>query len=510
MLAIMTAIFTLMSLWTPLRLDDNVFLSIYREMNNGSDVFSWRALIDSWINNRLYDNARISNFVAPLSTIVEPWCSIFPCFAGLSCTAMILLTARLTGIKRNPALALALAWMAIVVLLPWRNAIFVRDYMLNYPFSAVISLSFVMLICADGGQRIKHPAWFAVTLACAVLLGSWHEGFSIPVCAGLGVWCLTKRAHMPRQWWAVTIVLGLTTLLFLYCPGMLQRLNDQFGKTSQDHLFKLIFDLAVPAFTVAFIIVGLLKKSTRAKLMRDLNTPVTIVMLTATIMGSVMSVGVQHTPRMSFFPILCSIIVLGRLMQNRISRIKANSSTFIISIVILLCTAQGCYACVWQYRLKKEYDIVERLMLDSPHGTAFYDFYRPEDVSPLTLYYPSRTQWVDGWAFYTFDLTHGYGEDHQNQRNHAVVPVALRHPCGLSISGNDSIFTDKHNIWSMNMPKFKTGEYIWSNIEMKDGTTHRGVATVVMRFVSEDGDTLLYINPLRHNPAEITAIELYN
>lgn len=508
-LIIMTVIFTLMSAWTPLWLDDNMFISIYREMNGGSDAFSWQALIDSWLNNRLYDNARMSNFCSPLSTVIEPWCSIFPVLAGLSCTAMAVLVAVLGGVRRNSATALALVWIAIVALLPWRNSLFVRDYVLNYPFSAVIAFVFACAMCAGHGERVKHPLWFCGTLLCATLLGAWHEGFAIPIGAGMGVWALTRRMRMPWQWWVCLVVLGVSTLLIFYCPGMLGRMEDQVGKPNISELYKNLFDASVPLVTMVALALGLCLKKYRARTAGLFRAPVTIVVVTALVVSFVMSISVQHTPRMSFFPILCSIILWMRWLQKGIADLKAKTSAVIIATCTALCTAQGVVACTWQYRLKTEFDIVERMMIESPTGTAFYDVYKPADVPVWTLYFPSRTQWVEAWAFFTFDLARGCDPDLGSTRQHTVVPTALKHPKGYSVSADSTIFTDGHNLWSKNIRNIRTGNYGTIDVIFKDNSRRQGIATGIERFVSLDGDTLLYLMPYKTDASQITSVTIH-
>lgn len=509
MLAVMTVIFTLMSLWTPLRLDDNVFLYIYRGFNGGSDAFSWQALFDSWANNRLYDNARLANAMSPVSTVTAPWCTLFPFVAGAACTAMVWFTARYTGIKRNRAVALAIVWLAVVAVVPWRNCLFVRDYVLNYQFSAVIYFVFLGALCAGQGQRLRNPLWFAGTLLCGILLGGWHEGFAIPAACGMGVWALLHRLRMPWQWWVIAVGLGVSTIGFLYCPGMLKRMVMQVGKSGVQDVVKTLIDSLLPIVTLLALVAGMCRKRWREFIIERLNGQFMVIIVTSLIVGLLMSHAAMHTARMSMLSILCSIIVWGRLLHDRIENLGRTPALIISIACAMLCTAQGIAACVWQYRLKKEYDKVERMMIESPTGTAFYNIYHPSDIPKYTLYFPSRDQWVHGWCYYTFDLAQDCDIDKGCTRQHSVVPTALKHPKGHAFPESSNYYTDGTNIWCKNIPTYNTAAYSTLNIMLKDSTDLPPVVTLVERFVSLDGDTLLYIYPYQNlNPEEIHSINL--
>lgn len=85
----------LMQYFTPVMVDDLVFVAQYLAANDGDGSFSLDALRRFALYNRLHDNFRIANMLAPFSTVISPWKELFPVFTGLAGAAMLWLSARL-------------------------------------------------------------------------------------------------------------------------------------------------------------------------------------------------------------------------------------------------------------------------------------------------------------------------------------------------------------------------------------------------------------------------------
>lgn len=501
MLVIMTLVFSLMVLWTPIRIDDFVFMGYYHKFGGG-DSFSWQGMLDYWLHCREVENARFANFCAPFTTLFEPWITIFPYLSGLVCTAVIVISMKLTGIRRNPATVLALMWLAQVFLLPWNDNLFVRDYILNYPYSAFFGLLFIYGMCTDGGNKLRKPLYFFAILICGLLAAGWHEGLAIPILAGMGVWALSQRLRMSWQWWVIMICFGVVTFAVFICPSMILRMSQNVGTGNYMSLWKVLIKLFPATLAILVTATGMCIKQTRPILKRLFVNPSGIVIFTAMIVAFVICIFTTYTNRMAYFPILFAIIFYGQLFKPYIERFKSKTSLIISIVCAAICTAQGIAACVWEYRIKVQHDIAFPLMLSSPTGTAFYDVYLYDDIPAYTLYFPSRKLWVDSWAYIAIDQNYG------SNPHHMLVPTELRHPKGRKVSADGKIFSTGKNIWSVNIPELRKSLQCKISYKMHDGEIKSAIATPIYHFISEDGDSLLLYRPYYIDISQIDSVKI--
>lgn len=503
MLLTMTTIFTLMALWTPVRIDDFVFMGYYHKFGGG-DTLSWQGMLDFWLHCRQVENARFANFFTPFTTLFEPWRTIFPYLSGLVCTAVIVLSLRLTGIRRNPAVALAIMWIAQVVLLPWFDNLFVRDYTLNYQYSAVLGLLFIGSMCSKGGDNIRKPRWFIFTMICGLLTAGWHEGLALPLGSGMLVWALSRRLRMSWQWWTIMICFGIVAFGVFLCPAMFNRVSENVGIDNNSSHIKVLIKL-FPASSAVFVTaVGMCFKRSRSALKKMFADPVMIVVFTVIISAIMICEITFFTNRMAYFPNLFAIIYFGILLKPYIERLGTRTSVIVTVLFASLCSAQGIASCVWQHRLKVQHDIAFPLMLSSPTGTAFYDVYLFDDIPAYTLYFPSRSLWVDSWVYVAIDQNYG------SNPHHVLVPTELRHPKGRQVSADGTMFSTGKNLWSTNIPELRNSIKCKVSYKMSDGEIKREVLTPIYHFISEDGDSLVLYRPYHINISQVDSVEIVN
>lgn len=148
---------------------------------------------------------------------------------------------KLSGIKRDCyGVAMLIFWICSLILLPWRNSIMVNDYLLNYLFSSLFILGFLLLLSRAYDHRLGAVS-MAGGLVVAIAAGWFHEGFSVPLCGAIGLFAISRKFRMPWQWWVLTVAFGLSTLFVLLAPGILGRADREFNVYTLSDRIKVSF-----------------------------------------------------------------------------------------------------------------------------------------------------------------------------------------------------------------------------------------------------------------------------
>lgn len=415
---------------SPLQIEDYVFRFAYLDCNGGDSGFSLRSLWDYRNLIAAHDNARLANVMAPFSSLFQPWKYLFPWLTGAAVAAIVWLATRLaTGkIQNGPEIAskaaasrqnsvvyaLSIVWLAVMTLLPWRNELFVADFALNYVWGALINLGFAAVVLSYA--RSGRGFWAVAILALISAL--WHEGFCLPVLAGLlAATFVTPLRHDTRWWITGFFCLALCIANFI-TPGMLARLHAEAGAGGGGHILR---DYLPVAIAIAIILALCCFRAGRQLMRKLYKDPVFLTFAVAGICGCIFSLTVSHSPRMAFFPTLCGIIVIMRVAAAamtekpgwmkifRAAGIVAGICALVLSGIVLK----------WQWHFHTQYREIERQMEQSGNGTVFYDLTMPEEVPGVAMGYPSS-------ALYTVYFNYWAKMQEAGGRMLAVVPTALR------------------------------------------------------------------------------------
>lgn len=484
-LASSALICALMSLFTPLQLDDYQFIGVWHELTGGSDSFSWGTWADFIDTIRRNDNMRLSNVLSPISTLFNPWRSLFPWLSGLIYALVIVMSMKLGGVTRQRGFWAAVTWALMVLFLPWRNQLFVRDYMLNYLWSAGATLFAVILALRTLERRGFLPA-----LIMAVIAGWWHEGFALPVVAGMAVLTVLRRFHTGWRWLTVMTVYGVVGLGVFICPGMIARISLEFTtEPALSAIGRRIISLSLVGLAVCVSLVYVFMRHRRI-----FSSPAFVVIFTAMIVSTIIALSARPSDRTTFFPELCAIIVLLTVFSP--VSVKPRLAAVAGTVTWALCTAQGIWAVTWQHRLFVENGKIMALF-DGKAGTVFYDTILPEEVPFSTLKFPARTLWLEPFAYRCLDnVLEGEGA--------VVVPTDLR-------EASDSM--------SVRLPGDlgvrRTGNALWLpgdadepeavSVTMSDGSVQK-IISITHRFVTERGDSLIYLKILNTPVPDIVAV----
>lgn len=489
LLLIAALIYSLISLWTYPQVDDLMFIYRYLVNNDYSQDFTWKGIIDGALLTREIDNSRLCNFLAVFSTLFSPTKEIFPFLNGAVVALMIYFTTRIWGMKNN-WVATAVAWFLILILLPWRNALFTHDYALNYPFSAVINIIFFYCILKFEDTR-KFSFWFFPALLFAIIAGAWSESFTASACFGLYSYALillfdkSKQKPSP-QFWVLLLTYTAIGLLITFSPGVMNRADSEFSNSSYYPLYKRIIYQA-PSF-IGFVVIIL--SCFTGKIRKAFNNPYFIILMGTAVFSTLLSLTVQPQSRTAFWPAYCTIIYLGILYRENIIRwfgkrwMKALGATLLI-----FCIANGIYNAEAQYRLYKVNQKIESELKKSPSGTAFVDILFPYDFPIYSLYLMSKGAWIQNFHIDYYELV--------NQKKLlAVVPTSLKTPENGKecVSRDGRFFRTGNAIWTA-IPNEKLQNYDEDNFSLilNNGKHVRYVLAQLREFTALDGKKYSYI-----------------
>lgn len=430
-LLLIAFLYALMSYWTPLAYDDWMFMAVWRDVN-GDRPLSLTALYDFWREIRQYDNGRIANTLAPLSSMISPWKELFPVITGILAAGIIAFTSFFS-FRKVSAFFLSICWVAVFFLLPWRNSIFVADYSLNYIWAAVITMAFMLYVvkCEKTGWNIYN---FLLVLILAFLAGGWHEGFAVSTLAGFFIYTLVKR-KFSAQWYITGIFYAAVTIAFYLCPGMLLRTETQLGvKMTGGNLIKLCFDFLPLILLAGLILITALVPSLRRLLRQAWQNCWFVIGLGIVIVGTLLSVLFTHFPRSAFWPDLNAIIMIFILTKPIWEKLaKSAFGSYVALLSIGACLVPMTYALVWQRKLWQESEVILSKMQKSESGTVYHDIIKSSDVPPLTLKLTNFPAWVTDFHYTT--LREYYGKPFV-----AVVPSMLEKAeiskDGIRLEGN--------------------------------------------------------------------------
>ncbi len=499
----------LMQFLTPLMCDDLAFMAQYLACNDGDPDFSLRALIDSALYNRAHHNFRIANTLAPFSTLFSPWKEIFPILTGLASAAIVWLSAALAAGKTPGWRATAVIWLFIMLFLPMRGGMFLRDFSLNYIYATAIWLASVCWFIRLENAGTRNPGSVAGALLLAALAGGWHEGPGLTIIAGMAAYALIRlatRRGVSSLWLCAIAAYAASIAAFLYCPGMLDRAGREIGTPSPAPLLYKIYDALMPILLAATLAAALLFKRSRKRLAALAADPAFAVFAVSALAGALLSSVILPNQRAALWPQLAAIIALFRFWKPLLERAPRRLSAVAAAAALVLCALHAAHSLSWQLRFHDEERRVMALYEASPTGAVFADVTMPEDVPPTTLSYPSKLLWTNALHYHQFRFLHP-------DKPLAVLPLALRD----ATPGNSERIASDQAV-------YRSGGALFAPL---DGAlySHLGTATAIVVFtdgseeyrdlftlayINSRGDTLAYLRPFAIGNRQIKSLRQLN
>lgn len=234
--------------------DDVRFVGIFRDWFSGQHIkfftyagnpfvagIPWEGIVNTWKSLYLGDNARISNVLVTFFIIFPKW--IVSPFCWLSLLYTVRVGARILDINLLDSKLTPLFVSGWVIFLPWANQMASLVFQFNYILPSMLSL-----LVLEGVMGKKSKRGHMSTYIFALLLGFFHEAFSIPFITGLVAnMILFKENRNNRQ---IIIILCMTVglLYIVTAPSLSNRMS-----IAVDYNYLSGFVLAVKRFFKIFL-----------------------------------------------------------------------------------------------------------------------------------------------------------------------------------------------------------------------------------------------------------------
>lgn len=354
----------------------------------------WREVWHTWMSHFHGDNSRLCNLVATFVLLFPKWVgsgiSLFLWWKAMSASF------RLAGVSWRTFSAVPVVLLLWSVGIPWSQHMGALDYQCNYVWSTALMLMYLLFVInAKPGK-----AMLVLVFGAGLIVGAWHEGFTLPVLAGmLTVLLCVKDYRQPRYIVAiVSLAFGLVYLMTF--PPVMGRVRTETLYKSYSIVMLLRTLLKHPSAVIFFIMLVYLV--TKKSLRNRIKEPLIIFLSTSAIVSLTMEFALTQTRRVGWWADIASVIGIIYLLKNTVSRSVFSRRKLVLVVSALSLSATIAYWSLVDYytmRLVKEYNEVLNLYVNKKQTTLFkkittfndlpfYSFFTPDMgllQSPMSL-----------------------------------------------------------------------------------------------------------------------------
>lgn len=368
---------------TPMCVDDYFYSFHSASLTSPFDKAAaiWQNCQDRWH----YDTGRLCNLMAPVFLGLLPKI-VFSIISGFFIWMSVRLMCRLAGVGRGSVGSWVIVFL-VNFALPWFEYMFTVIFALNYLWPSALSLLFVYwMLNFNAVVEKQSPSRFVVMCGIAVLTGWMHEGFSVPVIAGLtATWALTRHRPAKREFILfLCFVVGF--MLIVASPALwcrTENMEPYFRFLSPGR--KIFYGIGCNSlfFGLCLFLIYLVVRRRMKRLFVDAPNirPLIIFILASSIAATALFFKFYTGPRMAWYATqLCSIGLVA--VGNKVfTPVKRSVGHILKSAIAFLVFFNLTFAVVEQNKLYNESEEIVRLFLDSPNGDVFYDNI-PRHISP--------------------------------------------------------------------------------------------------------------------------------
>lgn len=300
----------------------------YMFPENGVNLFKtgmpWTEIIETWKYRTSYDNARLGNLLVMFFLLLPKW--VGSGLAFLSWLYVMYGSIRLTGIdwRKSPLIPVALFLWTFFI--PWRNGMSTLVYQFNYVLPSALGVFLLVRLFRKPKLKrgkLKLCGLFAV----AFLTGWWHEGFSVPILAGLAAVMVLFGKCRTKSFYCVCLGLLAGLSVMMFAPSMHTRIHIVVSGKELISISRL-YEFCVNILYVVFVCLTVFSfRKLKSGIMRGKNTLLIFMLVSG------------------FIPIL---IMIRTYSESRVSWWSHCMS--VVGIIMLL---RYCYDRIWMsYKLK--------------------------------------------------------------------------------------------------------------------------------------------------------------
>lgn len=471
----------------------------------------WQGVAETIQEHFATDNARLPNVIMSVAVIMPKWiCALISTLLWFYAIRKIF---SLAGIgKGKGLLPVALGVFFISFLLPWFEAFGALAYQLAYIWGTAIVMWCMGRFVGEHDKVNRSKRQAALCFAAGLLLGVWHEGFSVTFMAfGAMITVLDRHRYLNKR--NVLMLAGCfigTLYLFILSPAM-DRADGLHEGLSASKL--MITALGEPAFMLLCLVwlILLCFRATRPRLKEASKRQALIFAISLTA-GAAVNFMIHllsvNSPRAGWcgqiFSIIAIIVLIGIAFPTRYNpgrqkgiTVKAVAACLLLAISFLRLGASDFYA----IKLHNEFPRVIAEAGASPVHQAFTDFPTEFDAPLICAFFPDFT-------FYTAEanrkfMMHFYDFEDEG---FAVVPSKLAQTAlnaGQAIESDRQIRLFGPYLFTAveNMPEI-TGQAGEFTADVSFGPlTRRGQRVLYYRYTSRaDGNDYYWLYPWRSVP----------
>ena len=378
----------------------------------GDKLETFDDAIRSSINHYHNVNSRLANILCIFSMLIPSWIPDL-LHAIMITSMMVLILLCINGRKalQSPVLV-TLVSLSMWVILPWHDNMVSSDFLFNYAWTTVMTLSFLLIF-----RQNKLSNRQLIGACILAFLTAWmHEGFTIPT----GIACITiliidKENRRQRM-----VLLGALALGALLCagPGTIGRF---FEHSEQHQSVSMTYYITryLSQFTILWIYLFLLgiiafKQGFKAvvSLLRE-HSPYILGAATSFAISIMASMGNRALWIALIFITIITYKTLPIAFPNFPKHIKQ-----LLAVILLTSTTSFLAGlCYWQNIISSQQRIMLKELIASNSPCTFIDLTSPQQIPWWTMAIPRQYCYDSNMAILTIS---SYAE----KTTHAVFAPA--------------------------------------------------------------------------------------
>ncbi len=470
----------------PYSCDDYWYMMPIADYCKGIDTsFPANELWDLWIDHYKTDNIRFANVVFSLFLLVPK--AIPSILSGLFVGAMLWQSSLLAGIsQRNPLLLTLLATM-ITFMLPWYEEMFTLCFAFNYVWASALAMM-VALMFWSGDKR--HGV--IISGIAGLLLGTWHEGFAVPLLVGFSAYIVLNRREINSSRVAIMAGMIIGLLWLASAPGLQQNLGYKTTKVTIEMALGKLALYHFPFWILAItLIIAATKKHSRQLLKDPLLLSFTAICATGMALNLSTDVGVRTGWTGYMFGIIANVYLWHKIKPAVYNNTKSTIKKILIAALAALLATHYAVVIYYSIKIRIENDFVLEEYKKSVDGTVFADVTYDYQASPIAWKKPYFEIFSYTWVTYWIDQYHGYAG-----KRLKVIPTCLRDADvikGEKVSGDNPFWEYNGYLYSPADAAISYGDIY----EIDFGPTKKRIELTPFPFKTSSGANYHFVFPQR-------------
>ncbi|MDE6325067.1 MAG: hypothetical protein K2M02_02740, partial [Duncaniella sp.] len=302
-LAIVTILYIVVFALTPMIFDDYTYTLGTASITSAAEKVSaiWEISKNHWYN----DTGRLCNLLSPIFLGLLPKL-VFSIISGGFILMSVMLMCRLAGVKRGSTGSWVIA-LLVTFALPWFDYMFSVIFAINYVWPSALTLLIVYWFLNRNTIKSELSTGVFSGMCITALLAGWmHEGFSLPVIAGVLTLWVTRIQRPDKKNMILFAFYLVGTLLIIISPALWTRTANSESLFMRMSLMEQIlhgigFNVMFFIFC-AFLIICSFKRSFRNILNENKKLKsITVFVASSSVVASLIFYLFYTGPRMGWY-----------------------------------------------------------------------------------------------------------------------------------------------------------------------------------------------------------------